>query len=125
MQQPTFDSIIETCRRDLAALAGKRLVEGFTLHMVAGVGQAAQPTAAATNAPRRRRRRAAGNSWATDARARRVPNWLIAQTGGLDTKAKIVAKYGRGVTFKLGAAMPAVLSAKQRAHLQPQQQAVQ
>jgi hypothetical protein len=55
------------------------------------------------------RRRRAGRSrieitkWTADRRARRVPNFVIEATG-LDTKKKIVAKYGEGVTFEKGKA---------------------
>lgn len=37
--------------------------------------------------------------WAADRRARRVPNFVIDQTG-LKTKKQIVAKYGEGVVFE-------------------------
>jgi hypothetical protein len=40
-----------------------------------------------------------------DARARRVPNFVIEATG-LDTKKKIVAKYGPGASFEKGKPPP-------------------
>jgi hypothetical protein len=43
--------------------------------------------------------------WAADRRARRVPNFVIEQTG-LKTKKQIVAKFGEGVTFEKGKALP-------------------
>ncbi len=54
-----------------------------------------------------RRRRAPGEitRWVADARARRVPNFVIESTG-LDTKKKIVAKYGPGAAFERGKALP-------------------
>jgi hypothetical protein len=54
-----------------------------------------------------RRRRAPGeiNRWVADARARRVPNFVIEATG-LDTKKKIVAKYGPGAAFERGKPLP-------------------
>lgn len=39
--------------------------------------------------------------WTADRRARRVPTFVIEATG-LDTKKKIVAKYGENATFEKG-----------------------
>jgi hypothetical protein len=44
--------------------------------------------------------------WVADRRARRVPNFVIEMTGGLDTKKKIVAKYGENVAFEKGKPLP-------------------
>jgi hypothetical protein len=43
--------------------------------------------------------------WVADARARRVPTFVIDLTG-LDTKKKIVAKYGPGAAFERGKPAP-------------------
>jgi len=43
--------------------------------------------------------------WVADARARRVPTFVIELTG-LDTKKKIVAKYGPGASFERGKPAP-------------------
>ncbi len=57
----------------------------------------------------RRRGRGRGRGeirrWVADTRARRVPNFVIDATG-LDTKKKIVAKYGPGAAFEKGKALP-------------------
>jgi hypothetical protein len=44
--------------------------------------------------------------WVADRRARRVPLFVIELTGGLDTKKKIVAKYGENATFAKGKPAP-------------------
>ena len=44
--------------------------------------------------------------WVADRRARRVPTFVIELTGGLDTKKKIVAKYGENVAFEKGKPAP-------------------
>jgi hypothetical protein len=44
--------------------------------------------------------------WVADKRARRVPTFVIELTGGLDTKRKIVAKYGEGAVFEKGKPLP-------------------
>lgn len=43
--------------------------------------------------------------WTADRRARRVPTFVIEATG-LDTKKKIVAKYGANATFEKGKPLP-------------------
>jgi hypothetical protein len=45
--------------------------------------------------------------WVADNRARRVPNFVIEATG-LDTKKKIVAKYGANAAFAKGKPLPPV-----------------
>jgi hypothetical protein len=45
--------------------------------------------------------------WISDNRARRVPNFVIEMTG-LDTKKKIVAKYGPNAAFEKGKPLPPV-----------------
>jgi hypothetical protein len=44
--------------------------------------------------------------WVADRRARRVPTFVIQATGGLDTKKKIVARYGDGAAFEKGKPLP-------------------
>jgi hypothetical protein len=53
----------------------------------------------------RRARRGDITRWVADNRARRVPNFVIELTG-LDTKKKIVQKYGSGVSFEKGKPAP-------------------
>jgi hypothetical protein len=62
-------------------------------------GRAARP--ARTSRPR-----AEITRWVADRRARRVPNFVIEMTGGLDTKKKIVARYGENAAFERGKAPP-------------------
>ena len=57
------------------------------------------------HAPRRRKRTEI-TRWVADRNARRVPNFVIEMTGGLDTKKEIVAKYGENVAFEKGKSAP-------------------
>ncbi len=59
-----------------------------------------------SRAARRRPRREELTQWVADNRARRVPTFVIELTGGLDTKKKIVAKYGENVVFEKGKPLP-------------------
>ena len=61
---------------------------------------------AAGRAARPARRRAEITRWVADRRARRVPNFVIEMTNGLDTKKKIVAKYGEDSVFEKGKPLP-------------------
>lgn len=56
-------------------------------------------------AVRRARARGEISRWVADVRARRVPNFVIEATG-LDTKKKIVARYGAGAAFEKGKPLP-------------------
>jgi hypothetical protein len=56
-------------------------------------------------AGRRRRPRGEITRWVADVRARRVPNFVIEMTG-LDTKKKIVAKFGPNASFEQGKPPP-------------------
>jgi hypothetical protein len=51
------------------------------------------------------RRRRVLTRWVADVRARRVPTFVIEATG-LDTKKKIVARYGEGAAFEKGKPPP-------------------
>jgi hypothetical protein len=62
----------------------------------AGPARAARPA----------RRRAEITRWVADRRARRVPNFVIEMTNGLDTKKKIVAKFGEDAVFEKGKPLP-------------------
>jgi hypothetical protein len=55
------------------------------------------------SAPRRRRARGEDmTKWVADKAARRVPNFVIEMTGGLDTKRRVIEKYGENATFEKG-----------------------
>jgi flavodoxin len=60
----------------------------------------------AAAAETRSRTRAEITKWVADRNARRVPNFVIELTGGLDTKKKIVARFGEGVVFEKGKPSP-------------------
>ena len=65
----------------------------------------------ARGAGRRARARGADiTKWVADNRARRVPKFVIAATG-LDTKKKIVAKFGENAAFEKGKPLPKAVKA--------------
>src|ERR1700674_2632561 len=70
---------------------------GTPLNLSGGIRTPLTTTRKAT-----RHRRANVTTWIANTRARRVPLFVQKMTGGLDTKKKIVARYGAGVTFRMG-----------------------
>ncbi len=95
-------NIVPTIQRHIAALTAQELDKNLALKNGAkrgrGPSRRAQPRAEITR-------------WVADRRARRVPTFVIELTGGLDTKKKIVAKYGEDAAFEKG--KPAPKSIKQ------------
>jgi hypothetical protein len=76
----------------------------------AGAVARARSTSKRPASPRRRRTRAGEMTrWVADNRARRVPIFVIEATG-LDTKKKIVARFGANVTFEKGKPLPPELA---------------
>jgi hypothetical protein len=69
-----------------------------------GIGRAR--TRPAPGRGRAARRRTEITKWLADRHARRVPNFVIEMTGGLDTKKKIVARFGENAAFERGKPLP-------------------
>jgi len=59
--------------------------------------------------------------WVADSRTRRVPNFVKEMTGDLDTKRKIVAKFGQNAEFEKGEPVPAAKVAGLEKATAPQQ----
>src|ERR1700694_4993303 len=107
----TIDSIIQAAvseaiqkvapaiQRHIAALAAEELEKNLVER-----GHARR-SPASTRTPRARPRQEL-TKWVADRRARRVPTFVIELTGGLDTKKRIVAKFGEGAVFEKGKPVP-------------------
>ena len=59
-----------------------------------------------TKTAARARPRQEMTKWVADRHARRVPTFVIELTGGIDTKKKIVAKFGENAAFEKGKPLP-------------------
>jgi hypothetical protein len=92
-------SIVPAIQRQVAAMAAAELEKGLA---VRNGGQQRR------RAPSRRARPRGEEMtrWVADKRARRVPNFVIEMTDGLDTKKKIVARYGENAAFEKGKPPP-------------------
>jgi hypothetical protein len=117
--QPTIDDIVReamegvvkrasaSIARAIAEMAASRLDE----ELQSGVARARGGKAPRTRGRARatpRRARAEITKWVADNRARRVPNFVIQMTGGLDTKKKTVARFGENAAFEIGKPLPKV-----------------
>jgi hypothetical protein len=95
------EKVVARVSTAIARQVGEMVQERLQAELANGAaGRGARRSAA-------RRRRPAGEMtrWVADARARRVPNFVIEATG-LDTKKKIVAKFGPGAAFEKGKPLP-------------------
>ncbi len=90
----------------IARQVGTLVQAGLERELARGAGRTGG-RARGPAAPRSRRRppRAEMTRWVADNRARRVPTFVIESTG-LDTKKKIVAKFGSNVAFEKGKPLP-------------------
>jgi hypothetical protein len=111
MARPARTPSIEDILRDAAEKVVTRVSAAIARQVGDMVEQRLKTELANGGTARRaapaRRRRGPGEitRWVADARARRVPNFVIEATG-LDTKKKIVAKYGPGAAFERGKPLP-------------------
>ena len=98
---PVLDRISSAIEKHVAKLVAKLVAQALSREL-------AQRTAhrGATRAGRRARARTAEMTrWVADKRARRVPNFVIEMTG-LDTKKRIVARFGESAAFEKGKPLP-------------------
>jgi hypothetical protein len=89
---------------------GRAVAERVALEVKAAARSRTSARGRPARSARRRRAAAEITKWVADSRARRVPNFVIEATG-LDTKKKIVAKYGANVVFEKGKELPAPAAA--------------
>jgi hypothetical protein len=108
MPRPAHNDSIDAILRDTASRVVSRL-SAVIARQVADLVQEGVRRELGSNGARRPGRRARSRGditrWVADTRARRVPNFVIEATG-LDTKKKIVAKFGPNAAFEKGKALP-------------------
>jgi len=94
-----MQKVLPAIQRRVAALAAEELEKGLAVKDGARVRGAARGA-------RVRARGVDITRWVADRRARRVPKFVIEMTGGLDTKKRIVAKFGENAAFEKGKPLP-------------------
>ena len=107
MPRPPRNGSIDEILHDVASRVVSRVSVALARHVGDLVKEGVQRELDSSSVRRARRARTRGEMtrWVADARARRVPNFVIEATG-LDTKKKIVAKYGPNVAFEKGKPLP-------------------
>ena len=108
----SLDAVIDDAVRDIVARAAKAIASSIANLAAAEVTKRLSAKSngrvPGRGARRRRPRGEEITKWIADNNARRVPNFVIELTGGLDTKKRIVAKYGANAVFEKGKPLPKV-----------------
>ncbi len=102
--EPVLKRASAAIARAIAEMAAERLDRELRNGIARTRGKRGRAVAARPRRPSRRR--AEITRWVADRRARRVPKFVIEMTDGLDTKKKIVAKYGENAAFERGKPLP-------------------
>jgi len=117
----SIDEIVRDAMAPVASAAARMIAKHIASIVADQLEAQLSKAASGTKRPglgrkARRRRPAAGGitRWVTDRRARRVPTFVIEMTG-LDTKKKIVARYGEDAVFVKGKPAPAAKAAVAKA----------
>jgi hypothetical protein len=109
--QTNVDDIIRTAVAEVIRKVAPAIASQVAAYAADELGRqlVANGTKPARAAAARRPRRAPREEltkWVADRSARRVPKFVIELTGGLDTKKRIVEKYGENATFERGKPLP-------------------
>jgi DNA invertase Pin-like site-specific DNA recombinase len=99
-------SAMEKVMKRVSAQIARAMAEMAASQVDREISQALSRGRRGGRAGRPARRAGEISRWSADRRARRVPKFVIEMTNGLDTKKKIVAKFGEGATFEKGKPLP-------------------
>ena len=102
----SIDQIIRDAVAPVLARASEAIARAVAEQVAEQLGKTKAPRRKGRAKTTRARSRQEITRWVADRRARRVPTFVIEMTGGLDTKKKIVQKYGPNATFELGKSPP-------------------
>lgn len=100
--EPVLRRASATIAKAIAEMAAERL----DTELQGGIARARGRRPARGAGRPSRRARGEMTRWVADRRARRVPKFVIEMTNGLDTKKKIVARFGPDATFEKGKPLP-------------------
>ena len=100
--EPVLKRASASIAKAIADMAAARLDRELQNGIARGRGRRGP----AARAGRGARRRSDITRWIADRRARRVPKFVIEMTNGLDTKKKIVAKFGADAVFEKNKPLP-------------------
>ena len=100
--EPVLKRASASIAKAIADMAAARLER----ELQSGIARGGGRRGTAARPGRGGRRRNDLTRWVADRRARRVPKFVIEMTNGLDTKKKIVAKFGDDAVFEKGKPLP-------------------
>ena len=105
---PSVEAIVAEAVGNIFSRTLQAVEKALTSQIAVELGPRRSRSTSRDRGARRRRRRSPAEMtmWIADNRARRVPNFVIEMTGGLDTKKKIVARYGHGAVFEKDKPLP-------------------
>lgn len=103
---PVIARVSVSIARAVAEMAAARIDEELKGGMARGNARKRRARTGAGSAQARTQSRTEITRWVADRHARRVPNFVIEITNGLDTKKRIVNKYGENAVFEKGKPPP-------------------
>lgn len=106
-RDPTIEAIIQETAERVVERVSAAVAKQVSTLVKLGLERelAAAGRGGGRRAAGRSRRRVEMTRWVADNRARRVPTFVIEATG-LDTKKKIVARFGENAAFERGKPLP-------------------
>ena len=107
----SIDQIIRDAVAPVVARASEAIARAVAEQVAEQLGSSRAPRRKGKVRAARARSRRELTRWVADKRARRVPIFVIEMTGGLDTKKRIVAKFGVDATFEKGKPLPKIAKA--------------
>lgn len=102
----SIDQIIRDAVAPVLARASDAIARAVAEQVAEQLGKSKAPRRKGAARAARARSRQEITRWVADRRARRVPTFVIEMTGGIDTKKKIVAKFGANAAFEKGKPLP-------------------
>ncbi|HEX7487935.1 MAG TPA: hypothetical protein VF341_03470 [Anaeromyxobacteraceae bacterium] len=102
----SIDQIIREAVAPVLARASEAIARAVAEQVAEQLGSSRAPRRKGKVRAARARSRRELTRWVADKRARRVPTFVIEMTGGLDTKKRIVAKFGVDAAFEKGKPLP-------------------
>ena len=101
-----MEPVLKRAAASIAKVIADMAAERLDSELQGSLGRARTRRGPAGRPARASRRRTDITRWVADRRARRVPKFVIEMTNGLDTKKKIVARFGADAVFEKGKPIP-------------------
>ncbi len=101
-----MEPVLKRASASIAKAIADMAAERLDIELQGGIGQARTRRGVVGRPARVSRRRTEITRWVADRRARRVPKFVIEMTNGLDTKKRIVARFGADAVFEKGKPLP-------------------